>query len=70
MRETLIEVLDDDARIVEDKITIYERGHAVVRIEIEQILGEVAVLDIDDVDGDALLRKHEPRAVAPWIERF
>jgi hypothetical protein len=69
MRETLIEVLDDDARIVEDQVTVYERRHAIVRIEIEQILGKIAVLDIDDVDGDALLRKHKARAVAPRIER-
>jgi hypothetical protein len=67
MRKALIEVLDDDARVVQHEIAIHQRGHAVIRVQVEQVLGELARLDAHDVDADALFRKHDARAVAPRV---
>src|SRR5690606_41869610 len=46
-----------------------ERRHAVVRVQVEQVLGEVALLDVDDVDVDALLGQHEASAMTPRVGR-
>src|SRR6202000_133259 len=54
MRETLIEVLDDDARVVKDEVPVDQRRYAVIRVEIEKIFGELRGVDTDDVDADAL----------------
>ena len=67
MRKALVEVFDDDARVVEHEIAVHQRRHAVVRIEIEQVLGKSPGLDAHDVDADALLREHDARAVTPRI---
>ena len=70
VRKPLVEIFDDDARVVENEVAIDERRHAVVRIEVEEVFGQVAVIDIDDIDVDALLGEHEPRAMTPGISRF
>src|SRR5690606_21594595 len=69
MREALVEVLDDDARVVQHEIAVDERRHAVVRVQVEQVLGEVTLLDVDDVDVDALLGEDQPRAMTPRVGR-
>ena len=37
------------------EVAVDERRHAVVRIQIQQVFGQIAVVDVDDVDSDALL---------------
>jgi len=69
MRETLIEVLDDDARVVEHQVPIDQRRHAVIRIEIEEILRELRGVDTDDVDADAFLSQHDARAMTERVIR-
>src|SRR5690606_37260074 len=39
------------------------------RVQVEQVLGEVALLDVDDVDVDALLGQHEASAMTPRVGR-
>jgi hypothetical protein len=67
MREALVEVLDDDARVVQHQVAIDQRRHGVVRVQVEQILGQVAALHVDRLDVNALLRQDDARAVAPRI---
>ena len=69
VREALIQVLDDDARVVEHQVAVHQRRHAVVGIQVEQVLREAPGLDTDDVDADALLREHDPGAMAPRVAR-
>ncbi len=53
MREPLIQILDDDTRVVQHQIPVHQRRQAVVGIEIEQVLRIAPGDHIDDVDLDA-----------------
>src|SRR6185295_10044919 len=63
------EVFHDDARVVQHQVAIDERRRGVVRIQVEQILGILARVDVDDLDVDRLLGDHDARAMAPGIVR-
>ena len=64
MREALIQIFDDDARVVQHQVAVHQRRQTVVGIEVEQILRIASGNDIDDVDLDAFLRQHDARAMA------
>ncbi len=40
MRKAFVQVLDDDARVVQHQISIHQRRHAVIGIQVEQIFGQ------------------------------
>ena len=63
MRKTFIEVLGDHLRVVENQFAIDQRRNALVGVQIDQILGQVIGIDIDDFDGNPLLSEHHPHAV-------
>ena len=52
MRKALVEVFDDDARVVQHEIAVDQRGQRVVRIEVEQVFGKRPGRDVDDLDLD------------------
>src|SRR5207245_10988867 len=62
-----VEVLDDDARVGQNQVAVHQGRHAVVGVEIEQILGKAPRLDAHDVDADALLGQHDPCAMTPRV---
>ena len=64
MWEALVQILDDDARVVEHQIAIYQRRQAVIGVEVQQILGIATRHHIDDVDLDALFRQYDTCPVA------
>ena len=67
MRKALVQVLDDDARVVQHQVAVHQRRHRVIRVQVQQVLGQVAALHVDRLDVDALLSQNDPGAVAPGI---
>jgi hypothetical protein len=67
MRKALVEIFDDDSRIVKYEIAVNECRDTAVRIQIEQILGQAAIIDVDYIDIDALLGQYEPSSMTPRI---
>ena len=63
MREALVQVLNNDARVVEYKIAINECRHAVIRIEIHEIFRQVGAIDVNDFDVDVFLSQDQPRSM-------
>jgi hypothetical protein len=52
MRKALVEVFHDDARVVEHEVAVHQRRHAVVGIEVEQVLGQTPGHHVDDLDRE------------------
>src|SRR5256885_927811 len=67
MREALVEIFDDDARVVQHQIPVHQRGHAVVGVEIEQVLRKAPGFDAHDIDADAFFGQHDARAMTPRV---
>ena len=70
MGKTLIEVFHDHPGVVQHQFPVYQGGHALIGIQIDEILGLVGRIDGEDLDGDAFFRKHHPRPVTLRIERI
>src|SRR5262249_51447480 len=69
MRETLVEILDDDARVIQDEVPIDQCRHAVIRVEIEEILRELRGVHAHYIDADAFFGQHDARAMTEWVIR-
>jgi len=70
MREPLIEVLDDDARVIQNQVSIDQCWHRVIRIEIQEIFREVWPINIGYFDIDIFFRQHQACAVTVNARRF
>ena len=69
MRESLVKIFDNDTGVIQHQVPVYQRRDAVVGIEIQQILGKIFIVDIDDIYIEALLGQHQPDAMTPRIGR-
>ena len=69
MRETLVQILDDDARIVQNQVPVDQRRDAVIRIQVEQIFRQLVQVAIDELDGDAFLGEHQAGPMTPRVIR-
>src|SRR5207237_542694 len=68
-RKSFIQVLDDDARVIKHEIPVHERWNAVIGIEVEQVLRQLAWLNAHNIDADAFLGQHDPRPMTPGVIR-
>jgi hypothetical protein len=69
VRKALVEILDDNARVIKRQITVDQCRHGVIRIEIHEVLGKFTTLDVHNLDVDVLLGKHQSRPMAVDVGR-
>ena len=69
MREALIEILDEHARIVEHEIPVHHGGHGGIGVQVEQVFRQVIHVDIIDFDSDILFRQYDPAAMTLGVDR-
>ncbi|MDT4871065.1 hypothetical protein FQZ97_1061750 [compost metagenome] len=69
MRETLINVLVDDVRFVQDQVTLNQNGHLAIWVHDADVFGLVVQVHIADLEIHALLKQDEAAAVGIGTSR-
>src|SRR5690606_21552479 len=63
MRETLVDVLVDDVRLVQDQVAFDQDGDLAVRVHHVDVFRLVVQVDVADLEVHALFEQHEAAAM-------
>src|SRR3990167_3756981 len=63
MRETLIDVLIDDVRLVQDQVALDQNGHLTIGVHHTDVFGLVVQVHIANFEVHAFLKQHETATV-------
>ena len=63
VREALLEILGDDPRLVDDEVAVDQRRHRLVRVQVDQVLGRLRGVGLDEPDVESLLEDDDPHAL-------
>ena len=69
MRKALVEIFDDDARVIDHQLAIDQRRQLQFGVDVDQIFGDAPRRDLYDFDVYAFLAQHDARAMAVRIGR-
>lgn len=64
--KSFFQVLVDDRRFVDDRVTIDQDGNLGIGIQFEQVFGFVLEIDFDQIVGNLLFRQDNPSPVGIW----
>ena len=67
VREALVQIFHDDARGVQRQLAIHQSRYSVVRVQLGQLVRQVARVNLADIHANTLLRQDNTHLMAEHI---
>jgi hypothetical protein len=69
VRESLVEILNDNPGVVQNQVPVYQRRNAIVGIEVQKIFRKIPIVNLNDIYIDTLLGENKPGSMTPDVGR-